>query len=148
MGSTGSTTGSTGSGSTMGSTGSTNMANNSTGMGADANTTSGTAVDNSNIFMAVNGNPFAMPKLNMFIENGSFTGYTGHNNIMGTIKVEGNTLHFNELMPSTNIQSHGGFDQAAYLDRLRRADSYDVTNNQLRLKQGDQVLLVFGKSTK
>ncbi len=124
------------------------MMNNSTGMGSDATDASGTSANNSNIFMAVNGNPFVMPKLNMFIENGSFTGYTGCNNIMGTIKVEGSTLHFNELTPSTNIQCHGGFDQSAYLDRLRRADSYDVTNNQLRLKQGEQVLLVFGKSTR
>jgi hypothetical protein len=60
--------------------------------------------------------------------------------------MEGNKLHFQDPVPSTNIGCVGGFDQSAFMDRIRRADSYDVTNNQLRLKQGDQVLMVLSKN--
>jgi heat shock protein HslJ len=95
---------------------------------------------------AVNGNNYILPTLNMFIDNGSFTAYTGCNSAVGSIVVNGSSLHFDEsTIPSTNVECIGGFDQSAFLDRLRRADSYDVLNNQFRLKQGDQVLMIFEK---
>jgi len=97
------------------------------------------------VMTAVNGNNFKLPTLNMYIDNGSFTAYTGCNNAVGTIVVNGSSLHFDETTPSTNVECIGGFDQAAFLDRLRRADSYDVVNNQFRIKQGEQVLMVFSK---
>lgn len=96
--------------------------------------------------MAVNGNNYMMPMVNLFIGNGSFTAYTGCNNALGTLTVNGNSLHFQDPAPSTNIACTGGFDQAAFIDRLHRADSYDMVNNQIRLKQGDQVLMVFSKN--
>ena len=94
---------------------------------------------------AVNGNKFMLPTLNMYIDNGSFTAFTGCNSAIGNIVVNGSSLHFDEASPSTNVECIGGFDQSAFIDRLRRADSYDVVNNQFRLKQGDQVLMVFSK---
>jgi heat shock protein HslJ len=97
---------------------------------------------------AVNGNNFMLPMLNMYIDNGSFTAYTGCNSAVGTIVVNGSKLHFDETTPATNVTCIGGFDQTAFMDRLRRADSYDVVDNQFRLKQGDQVLMVFAKTAK
>ena len=97
---------------------------------------------------AINGNNFMLPTLNMYIDNGSFTAYTGCNNAVGTIIVNGSSLHFQEATPSSNVECIGGFDQSAFLDKLRRADSYDVVNNQFRLKQGDQVLMIFSKNAK
>lgn len=95
---------------------------------------------------AVNGNNYLLPSLNLHIDNGSFTAYTGCNNALGTIVVNGTSFRFEEASPLTSVECIGGFDQAAFMDRLRRADSYDVENNQFRLKQGDQVLMVFAKS--
>ncbi|MCW3111881.1 MAG: hypothetical protein JWR18_277 [Segetibacter sp.] len=112
------------------------------------NSASGTTNNNVTIpyaLTAVNGNNYLLPSLSMYIDNGSFTAYTGCNNALGNIVVNGSSLHFQEASPTSSIDCIGGFDQAAFLDRLRRADSYDVTNNQFRLKQGEQVLMVFSK---
>jgi len=95
---------------------------------------------------AINGNKFMLPTLNMYIDNGSFTAYTGCNTAVGTIVVNGTSLKFEEATPNTNVECIGGFDQSAFIEKLKRADSYDVVNNQFRLKQGDQVLMVFGKN--
>jgi heat shock protein HslJ len=116
---------------------------------ADSTSTS-SAVNSSLIapftLTAVNGNNYLLPKLNLFIDNGSFTAYTGCNNALGKLIVNGSALHFEEATPSSNVECIGGFDQAAFMDRLRRADSYDVVNNQFRIKQGEQVLMTFEKN--
>jgi len=109
--------------------------------------TAGTNADNAIPYplKAVNGNNFILPTLNMYIDNGSFTAYTGCNSAVGNIVVNGTSLKFEEASPLSNVECIGGFDQSAFIDRLRRADSYDVVDNQFRLKQGDQVLMVFAK---
>jgi len=152
--STGTTSSTSATGSTA-ATGSTTTGNNMSYASSASSTTgtqatmpktrTGAGTSEDSYLTAVNGNKFMMPKVNLYIENGTFTGFTGCNNISGTITVNGSQLHFNEMTPATNIQCTGGFDQAAFLDRLRRVDSYEVTNNQLRLKQGSQVLFVFAK---
>jgi len=118
--------------------------------GVSANNASGDSASNGNSVMpfnlkAVNGNNFMLPTLNMYMDNGSFTAYTGCNSAVGNIVVNGTSLKFEQAAPSTNVECIGGFDQSAFLDRLKRADSYDVVDNQFRLKQGDQVLMVFAK---
>ncbi len=126
------------------------MANNPAGMNNSQGMMNGTASSSSpsDNFTAVNGNKFLMPRLNFYPESGSVIGYTGCNNLLGTVTMEGNTLHFQDALPSTNIQCIGGYDQTAFLDRLRRANSYDISNNQLRLKEGEQVLMVLTKAGK
>jgi len=123
-----------------------------TGGVASTNTTTDSATAGANgsntipyPLKAVNGNNFILPTLNMYIDNGSFTAYTGCNSAVGNIVVNGTSLKFEEASPLTNVECIGGFDQSAFIDRLRRADSYDVVDNQFRLKQGDQVLMVFAK---
>ena len=108
---------------------------------------SGSTGTNGNIHTAVNGNNYMMPRLNLYLANGSFTGYTGCNNISGKLTVNGNQLSFEDAVPATGIGCTGGFDQSAFLDRLRRANSYDVVGNQLRIKQGEQVLMVLAKNS-
>lgn len=138
---------STGSG-TTGAMGTGGIATDSTN--TNASTDSAGMANNSasarNPLMAVNGNNYMLPMVNLFIGNGSFTAYTGCNNALGTLIVNGNSLHFQDAFPSTNIECTGGFDQAAFIDRLHRADSYDMVNSQIRLKQGEQVLMVFSKN--
>ena len=145
---TGTTTDTTGTGTTGTGTMSGTTGNGTMGATSVSGTLSAMSSNTDSTLIAVNGNRFMMPIINMYIENGTFTGYTGCNNIVGTMKVDGNQLHFENSVPVANIQCIGGFDQSAFLDRLRRADSYDVTNNQLRLKQGSQVLMVFDKKAK
>jgi len=119
-----------------------------TGGISSTNTSTDSANGNSIIpfsLKAVNGNNFMLPTLNMYIDNGSFTAYTGCNSALGNVIVNGTSLKFEEAAPSTNVECIGGFDQSAFLDRLKRADSYDVVDNQFRLKQGNQVLMVFAK---
>lgn len=94
---------------------------------------------------AVNGNNFMLPDIHLYMGNGTLTAYTGCNDAVGMLTVNGSSLQFTQATPSSNIQCLAGFDQSAFLDRLSRADNYDVVNNQLRLKQGDQVLMVFAK---
>jgi heat shock protein HslJ len=141
------TTGS-GSSGTMGSGGinATATTSASTDGNGDGTNSAQTASSAKNYLMAVNGNMFTAPKLNLYLQNGTFTGYTGSNQLVGTLKVSGTQLHFDDVVPSTNIAATGGFSQAAFMERLGRVDSYDITNGQLRLKQGNEVLFVLAKS--
>jgi heat shock protein HslJ len=115
---------------------------------SSASTTAPQTVSNTkNYLMAVNGNMFAVPKLNLYLQNGTFVGYTGSNELVGNLTVNGTQLKFDQLTPSTNMPAMGGFSQAAFMERLGRVDSYDITDGQLRLKQGSEVLFVLGKNT-
>jgi len=133
----------TGTGST-GSMGTGGIAGNNTSTDSASNNSNGNSIIPFSM-KAVNGNNFMLPTLNMYIDNGSFTAYTGCNSALGNVIVNGTSLKFEEAAPSTNVECIGGFDQSAFLDRLKRADSYDVVDNQFRLKQGNQVLMVFAK---
>jgi len=95
---------------------------------------------------AANGNMYAMPKINLFLNNGSFTGFTGCNAVSGRLAVNGDRIHFENTSPSTSIDCAAGFDQSLLLDRLKRVDNYVVANSQLQLRSGDEVLLVLNKS--
>jgi len=138
----------TGSGTTgtMG-TGGTSATTSDSSANASASSTVNSSLVAPFTLTAINGNNYMLPRLNLFIDNGSFTAYTGCNNAIGKIVVNGSSLHFEEANPSSNVECIGGFDQSAFVDRLRRADSYDVVNNQFRLKQGEQVLMTFAKNT-
>lgn len=92
-----------------------------------------------------NGNMYMMPKINLYMNNGSFTGFTGCNSISGRLNVSGDRLQFENSTPSTNIDCVAGFDQNVLLERLRRVDNYVVVNSQLQLRSGDQVLLTLNK---
>jgi len=123
-----------------------NTENASSDMSNQATTSAQSASNTKNYLMAVNGNMFQAPRLNLYLQNGTFVGYTGSNQLVGTLKVDGTQLHFDQTMPSTNMSAMGGFSQAAFMERLGRVDSYDITDGQLRLKQGNEVLFVLAKN--
>jgi heat shock protein HslJ len=102
---------------------------------------------NSISYNAANGNMYQLPKFNLYLDNGSFTAYTGCNSISGRVQVTGNGLHFLNTAPSTNIECLGGLDQTVLLDLLNRIDSYAYVNDELQLMQGNQVLLKFKKGS-
>jgi heat shock protein HslJ len=109
--------------------------------------TAATIADVSTInYRAANGNMYLMPRFNLYLDNGSFTGYTGCNNISGKVHVSGTTLHFLNTSPSTAIDCMGGFSEQAFLDMLKKVDSYTYVNNELQLMQGSQVLLKFKRN--
>jgi heat shock protein HslJ len=124
------------------------IANSMNGSTVTVNGTSGVApLDiNSISYNAANGNMYQLPKLNLYLDNGSFTAYTGCNSISGRVEVTGNSIHFLNTAPSTNIDCMGGLDQGVLLDLLSRVDSYAYVNDELQLLQGNQVLLKLNKS--
>jgi heat shock protein HslJ len=114
----------------------------------DVNGSLNTNLDvNSISYNAANGNMYQLPKFNLYLDNGSFTAYTGCNAISGRIQVTGTGLHFLNTAPSTNIECLGGLDQAVLIDLLNRIDSYAYVNDELQLMQGSQVLLKFKKGS-
>jgi heat shock protein HslJ len=139
-------TGAIGSGGTSASDNTSGSVQNTTNVSSEAAATASSASETKNYLMAVNGNMFQAPRLNLYLQNGSFVGYTGSNQLVGTLKVDGTQLHFDETVPSTNMSATGGFSQAAFMERLGRVDSYDITDGQLRLKQGNEVLFVLAKN--
>jgi heat shock protein HslJ len=143
-------TGTMGSGGTSAAASTTSDNMNAGTTNGDANnqdaTTGSTVANTKNYIMAVNGNMFQVPRLNLYLQNGTFVGYTGSNQLVGTLKVDGTQLHFDQTVPSTNMSATGGFSQDAFMERLGRVDSYDITDGQLRLKQGNQVLFVLAKN--
>lgn len=117
---------------------STNSRNETTGI----NTTMDV---NSINYNAANGNMYQLPKFNLFLDNGSFTGYTGCNGISGRVEVTGTGLRFLNTNTSTAIDCMGGLDESVLLDMLKRVDSYAYVGDELQLMQGSQVLLRFKK---
>jgi heat shock protein HslJ len=118
------------------------------GSTTDASVSSGSVLDvNSISYNAANGNMYQLPKFNLYLDNGSFTAYTGCNAISGRVEVSGTSLRFLNTTPSTNIDCLGGLDQNVLLDLLRRVDSYAYVNDELQLMQGSQVLLKLNKGS-
>lgn len=140
-------------GTTSGSLGTTTTTGVDAGVAGSAldNETSGTnnntgSIDvNSISYNAANGNMYQLPKFNLFLDNGSFTGYTGCNGISGRVEVTGTGLRFLNTNTSTVIDCMGGFDESVLLDILKRVDSYSYVGDELQLMQGSQVLLRFKK---
>jgi heat shock protein HslJ len=97
-------------------------------------------------YTAANGNYYQMPRFNLFIDNGSFVGYTGCNNISGRIHVTGNTLHFKDTNPQTKIECPAGFTEQALLDMLKKVDGYQYTNDELQLTQGGSIVMRFKRN--
>lgn len=133
--------------------GSTNVNGTITGNTGTSSTSTDLSTGSANMdvnsvnYNAANGNLYQLPKFNLYLDNGSFTGYTGCNSISGRVNVSGTSLQFLNTTPSTNIDCMGGFDQNVFLDILRRVDSYAYVGDELQLLQGNQVLLRFKRNT-
>lgn len=145
---TGTVSGSAGVSGSVSSTGTTTGVTGTTDLSATTGVTgtTGTMDVNSINYNASNGNMYQLPKFNLYLDNGSFTGYTGCNGISGRLQVTGTSLRFLNTNPATNIDCLGGFDENILLDMLRRIDSYAYVGDELQLMQGNQVLLRFRKN--
>lgn len=102
---------------------------------------------NNQYFVAANGNLYQMPRLNLFIENGSFTGYTGCNSIRGKIVSDGNSIHFDDIATTTGFDCKGGVDEQAFIDMLKSVNNFETDGNNIILKSGDKTVLRFSKKT-
>lgn len=97
-------------------------------------------------YTAANGNYYQMPRFSLYIDNGSFVGFTGCNTIAGRLYVTGNTLHFIDTHPQTQIECAAGFSEQALLDVLKKVDSYQYSNDELQLLQGSQIVMRFKRT--
>ncbi|MDB5247377.1 MAG: hypothetical protein JWQ40_1771 [Segetibacter sp.] len=87
------------------------------------------------------------PSINFYGSNETFAGFTGCNKYSGRYVISGtNSISLQNATASTKMVCIGDYDEAAFLNTLRRVNSFKGTNDQLQLMEGDSVLLVFSKS--
>ncbi|HMC98623.1 MAG TPA: META domain-containing protein, partial [Ferruginibacter sp.] len=58
----------------------------------------------------------------------------------------GNSIHFDNTNPATAIPCAGGNDEQAFLSALQRVNAYSVSNGQLQLMDGNNVVMTFSKN--
>lgn len=74
-----------------------------------------------------------------------FTGNTGCNSMSGTFNFSSNNIQFGRNVITSKMACNE-YDESAFLNALKRADSYTLNGNTLELKQGNTLLLTFRKS--
>jgi heat shock protein HslJ len=86
------------------------------------------------------------PSLRFFGSNETVSGFTGCNKFSGRFTQRGsNSISFQNVNPSTKMVCIGGYDENAFMNLLRRVNSFRSTNSQLELMDGNDVILVFSK---
>lgn len=73
-----------------------------------------------------------------------FSGSTGCNSMSGSFNFSGSDIKFNKAIHTSKMNCND-YDEAGFLDALKKVDSYAVNGNELQLKQGSTVLLTFAK---
>lgn len=88
----------------------------------------------------------AKPSINFYGSNETFSGFTGCNRFSGRYALTGkDTISLQSAAASTKMVCIGDYDEDAFLNTLKRVNSFKAENNQLELKEGNNVLLVFSK---
>jgi len=123
-----------------------NMSTNANmGSGMNGNMNSGNGMQQAQI--PVNTNTPMQPYIHFYGSSGSFVGYTGCNRISGFLSgTGGNAIHFDNTNPSTAIPCAGGNDEQSFLSALQRVNAYSVSNGQLQLMDGNNVVMTFSKN--
>ncbi|WP_224483375.1 META domain-containing protein [Robertkochia aurantiaca] len=85
-----------------------------------------------------------LPNLEINANENSFVGFTGCNRMRGTIFSEGKLLRFTNIT-TTRMACPFTEGENELLQRLRKATSYEISNNRLRLFNPDSTLLTFKK---
>jgi len=120
-------------------------ANMGAGMNGNGSMNSGNGMQQAQI--AVNTNTPIQPYIHLYGSNGSFVGYTGCNRISGFISGTGsNSIHFDNSNPATAIPCAGGNDEQAFINALQRVNAYSISNGQLQLMDGNNVVMTFSKN--
>lgn len=84
------------------------------------------------------------PSIVINTATGVFSGSTGCNSMSGSFNFSGNDIKFNNAIHTSKMNCND-YDEAGFLNALKKVDSYAVNGNQLQLKQGSTVLLTFAK---
>jgi len=121
------------------------------GMNANMNAGMNDSMSSNNgtqqVQLPVNTNTPVQPYIHLYGSNGSFVGFTGCNRITGYISGTGsNSIHFDNTNPATAIPCVGGEDEQAFLSALQRVNAYSVSNGQLQLMDGNNVVMTFSKN--
>jgi len=86
------------------------------------------------------------PSINFYGSNETFAGFTGCNKYSGRYLLSGtNSISLQNATASTKMVCIGDYDETAFLNTLRRVNSFKGTSDQLQLMEGDSVLLVFSR---
>lgn len=91
----------------------------------------------------------AKPGINFYGSNETFSGFTGCNKYSGRYTVKGkDTISLQSTAASTKMVCIGDYDEEAFLQALKRVNSFKAVNGQLELLEGNKVLLVFSRKSK
>jgi heat shock protein HslJ len=86
------------------------------------------------------------PSLKFFGSNETVSGFTGCNKFSGRFTQRGSSsISFQNVNPSTKMVCIGNYDENAFMNLLRRVNSFKSTGDQIQLMDGNDVLLVFSK---
>jgi heat shock protein HslJ len=83
------------------------------------------------------------PTISFFGLNQTFSGFSGCNKFAGRYSVSGNTINFIAENPSTQMVCIGDYDEADFLQKLKRVNGYKASSDRLQLLSGSNVLLTF-----
>jgi heat shock protein HslJ len=86
------------------------------------------------------------PSISFYGANETFSGFTGCNKISGRYVMSGkNSISFQNAAASTKMACIGDYDENAFLEALRKVNSFRVNNGRLELMDGTNVVLAFNK---
>lgn len=85
------------------------------------------------------------PSISFFGANHTFTGFTGCNKFAGRYTAEGRQINIIAANPSTRMQCIGDYDEADFLQKVKKVNAYRMINDELQLLDGDRVLLVLSR---
>jgi len=83
------------------------------------------------------------PTIEIYLEEERFSGNTGCNNMNGTVKVEGSTISFSDIITTKMFCSD--VDETGFLSALKKANNYKIEKMKLYIFEDDRELLVFQK---
>jgi heat shock protein HslJ len=85
------------------------------------------------------------PSISFFGANETFSGFTGCNKYSGRYKITGSKILLLDGAASTRMVCLGEYDEQAYLDSLKRINTFRADNGRLELMNGNNVVLTFVK---
>lgn len=87
------------------------------------------------------------PSLRFYGSNETFSGFTGCNKISGRYTMRGTSISFQNASPSTKMACIGEYDESAFLNTLRRVNTFRSTGGKLELMDGNDVVMVFSRKS-
>jgi putative lipoprotein len=82
-----------------------------------------------------------IPYLEFLEEENKIMGYSGCNQFYGKVVIAGDSIRIGQLASTKKYCFH--VPEAAFFDALRTASNYKLSRNELRLLDGEKLLLTF-----